>query len=99
MRIPCPCCGDRDLGEFVYSGDASVLRPTDGGAAPTPEWASYVYVRENAAGRQRELWYHAAGCRSWLVVTRDTRTHEIFGAERAQDVALARMPRMQGEAT
>lgn len=91
MRIPCPCCGERTLEEFTYSGDAGVLRPTDGGAVPTPDWAAYVYLRENPAGRHRELWYHGAGCRSWLVVTRDTRTHEIFGAERAQDVALARM--------
>ncbi len=28
-----------------------------------------------------ELWYHAFGCRSWLRVTRDTRTHEIFAVE------------------
>ena len=25
----------------------------------------------------QELWYHGGGCRAWLVVTRNTRTHEI----------------------
>ena len=30
------------------------------------------------------------GCRSWLVVTRDTRTHEIGGAVFAIEVASAR---------
>jgi sarcosine oxidase subunit delta len=30
-----------------------------------------------------ELWYHGFGCRSWLRVKRDTRTHEILGVEYA----------------
>ena len=29
---------------------------------------NYVYLRDNPAGPTRELWYHAAGCRAWLVV-------------------------------
>jgi sarcosine oxidase subunit delta len=36
-----------------------------------------VYLRDNPAGPYRELWFHAAGCHSWLIVERDTRTHEI----------------------
>ena len=43
----------------------------------------YVYLRDNPAGRHRDLWYHGSGCRTWLVVTRDTRTHEIFGVDYA----------------
>ncbi|MDU6135603.1 sarcosine oxidase subunit delta, partial [Bradyrhizobium sp.] len=39
-----------------------------------------VYLRDNPAGPHRELWYHAQGCRSWLIVTRDVRTHEVLGA-------------------
>ncbi len=31
-------------------------------------------------GTIQELWYHASGCRSWLTVTRDTRTHAVAGA-------------------
>ena len=38
----------------------------------------YVYIRDNPAGRHRELWYHAFGCRAWLEVSRDVRTHAIF---------------------
>ncbi len=90
MRIPCPYCGERGNEEFAYLGDAAPQRPTDGGAAPTPAWEDYVYLRENPPGRHRELWFHAAGCQSWLVVTRDIRTHEVFGAEPARDFASAR---------
>ena len=82
MRIPCPCCGERGLEEFTYHGDANARRPTDGGAAPTEEWVDYVYLRDNPAGQHRELWYHGAGCRLWLVVARDTRDHSIAGAAR-----------------
>ena len=76
MRIPCPHCGDRDVQEFVYRGDATPARPADDAAMH-----DYVYLRDNVAGAMREHWYHAQGCRRWLVVTRDTRTHAILGAE------------------
>jgi sarcosine oxidase subunit delta len=75
MRIPCPYCGDRDVHEFVYRGDASLTRPATG--ASDEAFVDYVYMRENPAGPLREHWYHAQGCRNWLVVTRDTRTHHI----------------------
>ncbi len=52
-------------------------------------FVEYVYLRNNPAGPHREYWYHGAGCQSWLVVTRDTRTHEIFGAETAAQKAVA----------
>ncbi len=82
MRIPCPFCGDRDASEFVYRGDASPKRPT------TPEdMFDYVYLRDNPAGRMREHWYHAQGCRNWLTVERDTVSHEIFGAVLARSSA------------
>jgi methylglutamate dehydrogenase subunit B len=89
MRIPCPYCDERDVQEFSYLGDATVVRPE--GASVSPETMhDYVYLRGNPAGPHRELWYHAAGCHAWLVVTRDTRTHAIAGAEPARDVTLAR---------
>jgi sarcosine oxidase subunit delta len=47
----------------------------------------YMYLRDNPAGDTRELWYHEQGDRSWLVVTRNTITHEITGVELARDVA------------
>jgi sarcosine oxidase subunit delta len=90
MRINCPHCGERGLAEFLYHGDATVIRPKDGGAAPTTEWTDYVYLRDNNKGPHSELWYHSAGCHAWLVVTRDLRTHEILNVRAARDVALER---------
>ncbi|MBB2202377.1 sarcosine oxidase subunit delta [Gluconacetobacter tumulisoli] len=92
MRITCPCCGERGLDEFSYRGDATLSRPA--GDPPLPgagaeAWAEYVYLRDNPSGPHRELWYHGAGCRSWLVVTRNTRTHEILDTERAVNVVRA----------
>ena len=95
MRIECCYCGERGNEEFAYQGDATVVRPDgDPGlpldAAAQQRWHDYVYLRDNPAGAHRELWQHVSGCRAWLVVTRDTRTHEILRVEPARDVALAR---------
>jgi sarcosine oxidase subunit delta len=79
MRLICPFCGNRGIEEFSYFGDASVQRPA-ADAAPE-EWVNYVYLRENPAGPHSELWYHAAACRQFLKVERDTRTHAILSAE------------------
>jgi methylglutamate dehydrogenase subunit B len=79
MRIACPHCGERDLREFSYLGDASVARPDPGSPDALEAFTEYVYLRDNPAGLQREFWYHGAGCQAWLVVTRDTRIHQILG--------------------
>ena len=82
MRIPCPFCGERDLSEFAYHGDTA-RRPAPADTNTQRQFFEAIYLRDNPAGRHEELWYHAQGCRGWLRVTRDTRTHEIF------DVTLA----------
>jgi methylglutamate dehydrogenase subunit B len=82
MRIPCPHCGDRDVSEFVYLGDAAPRRPE---TADLAAFHDYAYLRDNPAGRLEEFWYHASGCRSWLRVARDTRTHAIEGARLARE--------------
>ncbi len=87
MRIPCPHCGPRGHEEFAYHGDASLVRPDPGAADAERAFAEYVYLRDNPAGLHRELWYHAQGCQSWLVVERDTLTHEIRGAMDARERA------------
>jgi heterotetrameric sarcosine oxidase delta subunit len=83
MRIPCPFCGERDSGEFVYRGDASLARPSDDAG-----FHDYVYLRTNPAGPIEEHWYHAQGCRNWIIVARDTRSHAIeisrLASERAR---------------
>lgn len=76
LLIPCPWCGARAQIEFTYGGDASAARPAPD--APLPAWIDFVYRRENPAGPHDELWFHGAGCRQWLRVRRDTRTHAIL---------------------
>lgn len=89
MRIPCPFCGPRDVSEFAYLGDASVARPDPAAPDAQARFVEAVYLRDNPAGPHDELWYHAAGCRSWLRVTRDTRTHEMLGAVLAREAGDA----------
>lgn len=88
MIIPHPLLGPRDAQEFTYLGDASLLnRPDWQGEAAGLAFFEYQYLRDNPAGVHRELWFHEQGDRSWLVVTRNTVTHEIISAELASDVA------------
>ncbi len=83
--ITCPHCGCRPKEEFAIRGDASVQRPRPDAEASA--WYEYVYVRNNPRGRYREFWHHAAGCRRWLIVERDTSTHEVY---RVRDAAADR---------
>ena len=90
MIINHPLLGPRDAQEFVYLGDANLINRPDGMAAGAQDtFHDYLYLRDNPAGLHRELWYHEQGDRSWLVVTRNTLTHEITGVELARDVARA----------
>ena len=75
LLIPCPWCGPRAQSEFTYGGDATVKRPPADAAEAA--WIEFVYLRDNPAGQHDELWQHSAGCRQWLRVRRDTRTHVI----------------------
>ena len=86
MRIPCPFCGERDLSEFAYYGDANYRRPSADTKRVAEDFYEAVYLRDNPAGPHTELWYHVNGCRSWLRVTRNTRTHEILAAEFAHQI-------------
>ena len=80
LSIPCPWCGERSQVEFAYGGDAAVKRPADPAATSDQAWHDYVFVRDNPKGPLEELWYHAAGCRRFFKVRRDTVTHAILGA-------------------
>lgn len=91
MRIPCPYCGERGSEEFAYRGSADAVRPERGdGVEDAQAWTGYVYLRDNPMGPHRELWHHASGCRAWLVVTRDTRTHEVISAQAERDAGPMR---------
>jgi sarcosine oxidase subunit delta len=88
MIINHPLLGPRDAAEFIYKGDAMLIARPDGQSPEaTEKFHEYGYLRDNPAGEHRELWFHEQGDRSWLVVTRDTVTHEITKVELARDVA------------
>lgn len=90
MIINHPLLGPRDAAEFVYLGDAALMERPDWQAEDAQQtFHEYLYARENSAGEMRELWYHERGDRSWLVVTRNTLTHEIIDVELARNVARA----------
>ena len=82
MRINCPHCGDRDVSEFTYLGDATLTRPNSdiapSGEAQADAFHDYVYLRDNPEGTHREHWYHGMGCRAWLTVTRNIRSHAVL---------------------
>jgi sarcosine oxidase subunit delta len=78
--ILCPHCGLRPREEFTVRG-AALPRPAPD--ATEDAWFSYVYLRENPRGAYDEYWHHASGCRRWLVVSRDTTTHEIAAVHEA----------------
>ena len=82
MRLPCPNCGSRDIREFTYRGHESFLHRPRGEASGdwSEAWDAHLHLRDNPAGPTRDLWYHDQGCGAWLVVDRNTVTHEITGA-------------------
>jgi sarcosine oxidase subunit delta len=88
MIINHPLLGPRDSSEFTYLGDAKMIeRPDWESETAAQEFYEYAYLRDNPAGLHRELWFHEGGDRSYLVVTRNTVTHEISNVELARDVA------------
>jgi len=91
MMINHPLLGPRDAAEFVYLGDAALIdRPDWRDENAAEKFHDYLYLRDNPAGEHQELWYHEQGDRSWLVVTRNTLSHDILKVELARDVARAR---------
>jgi len=84
MRLTCPLCGDRDRREFYYYGAEDYLNRPAPDAAPQA-WDDYLHNRDNPAGVTRDLWSHDMGCSRWLVVTRNTVTHEVLAVEPVAD--------------
>ena len=87
MIINHPLLGPRDMNEFIYYGDASLLkRPKWDNKNAEDKFYKYLYLRKNIAGIHKELWFHQQGDRSWLIVTRNTKNHEILRVELATEV-------------
>ena len=76
QRLPCPHCGERELTEFHYGGDAGRFRPDR--SADDREWSRYRFFRKNTKGRASELWCHVGGCGRWAIIERDTVTHRVL---------------------
>ena len=83
--ITCPNCGSRPCSEFSYNGEVRPLEDPNGSEA---DEVARLWLRRNVAGPQRERWFHAAGCRRFVTLTRDTRTNIILAqpGEPAGDV-------------
>jgi len=77
MRIHCPHCGERDVSEFRYGGDASRKRP-EHGTGSMADWHDYYFLFDNPKGPHLEHWQHVLGCRTWFTLKRDTATNTIL---------------------
>ncbi|MDH3196175.1 MAG: sarcosine oxidase subunit delta [Hyphomicrobiales bacterium] len=76
--ITCPHCGERDLSEFSYGGEAHISRPQWRDDMSDAEWAQFLFMRSNPKGVFAERWNHAAGCRRWFNMLRNTATDDIL---------------------
>jgi sarcosine oxidase, subunit delta len=86
--LHCPLNGPRNISEFVCLGE---VKPVPGPEAGAREWADFVFIENNRAGRVREWWLHVATNYVFLV-DRDTRTDEILATYRIGDPRLERSP-------
>jgi heterotetrameric sarcosine oxidase delta subunit len=75
-ELECPRCGRRPLDEFVFGGER---RPV-ADALTDPDDIDYdgVMLFDNPDGPTTERWFHAAGCRRWLTVVRDTHIDRVL---------------------
>lgn len=79
LHIWCPWCGEhREEEEFHPKGQAHIVRPAAPDACSDEEWGEYLFFRDNPRGVHRELWVHAAGCRKYFNVARNTVSYEIL---------------------
>ena len=81
LRIDCPHCGRRPLEEFLHG---EILRVPESITDPEARDLDRAFMHDNPAGPVTERWFHAAGCRRWLTLRRDTRTDEILPADSSE---------------
>ncbi len=75
LWLTCPICGERPASEFRFGGELPQVpdRITD----PAERNLDYVWMVNNVRGVTIERWFHAAGCRRWVTVRRDTITDTV----------------------
>ncbi len=49
--INCPWCGERDLSEFAYGGEAHIVRPTKSETMSDAEWDALTQEITKAIGQ------------------------------------------------
>jgi heterotetrameric sarcosine oxidase delta subunit len=75
LWLNCPRCGSHPIDEFAFGGERRQV----------PDWIEgdnarnfdEVWMFENPEAVTTERWFHAAGCRRWLTVRRDTSTDTV----------------------
>jgi sarcosine oxidase, subunit delta len=73
LLIRCPYCGARPELEFLYGGEAHLVRPAaDADKTTDDRWAQFLYARANTRGVHAERWRHARGCGRFFNALRDT---------------------------
>ncbi len=77
LLITCPWCGERDLTEFYYGGEAHIARPLKPFEISDEEWGNYIFFRTNPKGNHQERWQHRNGCRKWFNAIRHTNSDEF----------------------
>ncbi len=80
LLITCPFCGPRAETEFTYGGPAKPRRPEAPDEMSDTGWVDYLTVVPNPMGPVAERWQHAKGCGRWMILHRDTVTHDITAA-------------------
>lgn len=75
LRIPCPFCGPRSIEEWFH-GEIPITPAhlTDADDRDLDR----AYMSDNPAGVVTEAWFHAAGCRRWVRLQRDTTTDRFI---------------------
>jgi len=74
LRLRCPHCGERPLEEFLHG---EILHVPGSITDPDARDLDRAFMHDNLEGLVEERWFHAAGCRRWLTVFRDTRTDAV----------------------
>jgi len=80
LIVNCPWCGEREVTEFSYGGEAHITRPENPEQLSDEQWGDYVFFRKNTRGIHYERWVHTHGCRRWFNAVRNTVTDEFFGS-------------------
>lgn len=75
--LSCPECGPRNVQEFRFGGEYNP-RPGEPMATSDQTWQSYLFMRHNRSGVQKEWWYHRSGCGIWFLAERHTKSNEVM---------------------